>query len=730
MQRLEAGEKALGKLFCADYDFLIPDYQRPYAWGMEQAAELLDDLSGALDRDEGEPYFLGSIVLIKQPDVPRAEVVDGQQRLTTLTILFAVLAYLAADEETAGELRELILEPGKKLLGLEAKPRLELRRKDSGFFRKYVQSAGRLDDLRALNDNELDSDAQRAIQANTTLILERLDGWTPERRLALGQLLLQRTYLVVVSTADLASAYRIFNVLNTRGLDLSPADVFKSQVIGAIGENGRWYYQLELPPRAGGTRRNPLRRGGFATQADAEQEMGRARELLAIAAPCDTETAIRIADAIIRSVRETGQLPDPARVRKAVGGGHDPAVRPPTIGEWLEEWLAAKKGLRPGTVRGYASHIRLYFQPHIGYISIDRLRVADVASVFEAIEELNEAITEARTSSDPRRRAQVKGRRLVGTATRQRIRATLRSAISTYMKQHQGMLPANVASLVELPAGDRPKPLVWTGERVRAWQHDFDARLAGARERANGGRVSPLGIWVSTLRPSPVMVWTPAQTQVFLARAARHRLYAMWRLIASRGLRRGEGCGLRRTDTDLHGAVTSIRWQITQLGWQTTQGAPKSDAGERQVALDADTITDLRAHRQRQLKEKEDAGDTWTESGFEFTNPDGTPLHPAAVTDMFEQIAYLAGLPPIRLHDLGHGAATLLLAAGHDMKVVQDTLGLSSITIAADTYTSVLPQLARQSAEDVAALIRPAAASRTPRGKGQTHSGKGQARPK
>jgi hypothetical protein len=76
---------------------------------------------------------------------------------------------------------------------------------------------------------------------------------------------------------------------------------------------------------------------------------------------------------------------------------------------------------------------------------------------------------------------------------------------------------------------------------------------------------------------------------------------------------------------------------------------------------------------------------------------------------MFEQIAYLAGLPPIRLHDLRHGAATLLLAAGHDMKVVQETLGLSSITIAADTYTSVLPQLARKSAEDVAALIRPAA---------------------
>ena len=309
--------------------------------------------------------------------------------------------------------------------------------------------------------------------------------------------------------------------------------------------HGRWHYQLELPPHADGSRRNPLRRGGFATQAEAEQEMDQARELLAIAVPGDTETAIRIADAIAKSVQETRTLPDPARVRKAVGGGHDPATRPPTVGEWLQEWLTAKKKLRPGTARGYASHIRLYYQPHIGHISIDRLRVTDVASVFEAIDDLNEAIIAARDSEDPMRREKVKGRRTVGLATRQRIRATLRSAIASYIRQHPGMLMVNVAALIELPAGDRPRPLVWTDGRVRAWHNVFEARLAAARARANGGRVSPLDIWIATPRPSPVMVWTPAQTQVFLAAAARHRLRAMWRLIATRGLRRGEACGLR-----------------------------------------------------------------------------------------------------------------------------------------------------------------------------------------
>ena len=380
-------------------------------------------------------------------------------------------------------------------------------------------------------------------------------------------------------------------------------------------------------------------------------------------------------------------------------------MRTPTVGEWLQEWPAAKKGIRAGTVRSYEGHIRLYLAPCVGHIPLDRLRVADVASVFDYIGGLNEAVTAASASADPERRKAVKGRRLVGPASCQRVRATLRSAIGAYMRQHPGVLPANVAALAELPPGPRPKGLVWTGERVRSWQRDFEARLAAAREA--GGRVDPVGIWVSAPRPSPVMVWTPEQTAVFLKAAGRHRLHALWRLTAVRGLRRGEGCGLHRADTDLSVALTTVRWQITQLGWKTVQGAQKSDAGDRTVALDTVTVADIRRHRREQDTEREKAGDAWAGSGFEFTDEHGGPLHPADVTYAFHMIACLAGLPPVRLHDLRHGPATLLLAAGHGMKVVQATLGLSSITIAGDTYTSVLPQLARQSAEDVAALVCP-----------------------
>lgn len=73
MSQLEAHEMPLHKVFfCSDYSFSIPDYQRPYTWRKEQALQLLDDLSEALDRDSTDPYFLGSVVLVKDKQDPAA----------------------------------------------------------------------------------------------------------------------------------------------------------------------------------------------------------------------------------------------------------------------------------------------------------------------------------------------------------------------------------------------------------------------------------------------------------------------------------------------------------------------------------------------------------------------------------------------------------------------------------------------------------------------------------
>jgi hypothetical protein len=88
-----------------------------------------------------------------------------------------------------------------------------------------------------------------------------------------------------------------------------------------------------------------------------------------------------------------------------------------------------------------------------------------------------------------------------------------------------------------------------------------------------------------------------------------------------------------------------------------------------------------------------------------FTNRLGGPVAPDRLTRIFRDLAEQAGLPPVRLHDLRHGAATLALTAGVDLRTVQDMLGHASIVLTADTYISVVPEVARDAAEKIAALI-------------------------
>ena len=99
MKQLQASEVPLHKVFSSDYHFKIPDYQRPYAWEQDQAGQLLDDVVESMARSADEPYFLGSLILVKQAGVASADVIDGQQRLTTLTILFDVLRDLTLVHE-------------------------------------------------------------------------------------------------------------------------------------------------------------------------------------------------------------------------------------------------------------------------------------------------------------------------------------------------------------------------------------------------------------------------------------------------------------------------------------------------------------------------------------------------------------------------------------------------------------------------------------------------------
>jgi uncharacterized protein with ParB-like and HNH nuclease domain len=234
---IHATEKALFKVFSNDFAFSIPAYQRPYAWTREQASELLTDLlsflgDGSESVTDASPYFLGSIVLIKSEGVPEADVVDGQQRLTTLTILLSVLRGLAEDKK-ASKITGYIYQEGNEIEDTENRYRLKLREKDEDFFRRFVQDESKLDDLLKLDNSQL-SDSQKNIQTNTKYFFTELSAFSEPQRKRFVQYLMMSCFLVVVSTPDLDSAYRIFSVLNSRGLDLSLTDLLKSEVIGAI----------------------------------------------------------------------------------------------------------------------------------------------------------------------------------------------------------------------------------------------------------------------------------------------------------------------------------------------------------------------------------------------------------------------------------------------------------------------------------------------------------------
>ncbi|BAZ44931.1 hypothetical protein NIES4102_19480 [Chondrocystis sp. NIES-4102] len=230
------------KVLSDDFIFNIPNYQRPYAWTIEQTEQLLTDLIDALgdksttDIEKISPYFLGNIVLIKQSDKPDSEVIDGQQRLTTLTILFAVLRELLKTD--ADSLSTYICQPSSIFAGTDARPRLNLRERDREFFYKYIQHSDGLKQLNQINLNTV-SDSQRNIIENSHFLLNKIAQDLPEesQKVRLTQFILQHCYLVIVHTPDFDSAYKIFSVLNDRGLDLSITDILKADIIGKISKD-------------------------------------------------------------------------------------------------------------------------------------------------------------------------------------------------------------------------------------------------------------------------------------------------------------------------------------------------------------------------------------------------------------------------------------------------------------------------------------------------------------
>ncbi|MEU3257131.1 site-specific integrase [Streptomyces albidoflavus] len=467
--------------------------------------------------------------------------------------------------------------------------------------------------------------------------------------------------------------------------------------------NGRnhctYSIRQELPAREDGTRRS-FARGGYNSLKAAQADLDHVRALLGLADSDDPEGTDLVAEMLAEVSRERTPLPEVEESRRRLNAGQG-LIGSLTVAEWLDRWLAGKRIRKSGLSR-YETDVRVHLKPRIGGRRLDRLRVSHLSEMFTDIRDANAQILEDNaqrraavdelatvpwkgTDNRARRKAMKAAidamppfRRVTGPATRQHVKATLRAALNDAIGQQ--IITFNPAAHVEIDPARKPKALVWTDERVAKWEQTGE-------------------------KPSPVMVWTPRQTGAFLDFVAEDRLYAMWHLIAFRGLRRGEACGQPWSETNLDTHSLTVSSQLVQDGWDIEASDPKTDSGYRVVALDDDTVDVLKRHRERQYADRDEWGSAWVETGHVFTQENGTWLHPGKVTVLFERLVAASGLPPIRLHDLRHGAATLMLAAGIDVKIVSDTLGHSDTRITRDIYQSVLPEVGRSAAEATAKLV-------------------------
>ncbi len=200
------------------------------------------------------------------------------------------------------------------------------------------------------------------------------------------------------------------------------------------------------------------------------------------------------------------------------------------------------------------------------------------------------------------------------------------------------------------------------------------------------------------------------QVQSFLivAESQHDRYLALWKVAITTGMRMGELLGLKWIDLDWAKGYLQVQRQL-----KVTRGGgfhfaePKSKAGLRSIVLGQDTLAFLKAHQEQNHQERLQMGERWKEQDLIFPSSVGTPTRPGKILFRFKRLSKIAGLPPMRFHDLRHTAASLMLNNGIPLIVVSRRLGHAQPSITLNVYGHMIPMMQEQAAELMDKLTAP-----------------------
>ena len=334
-----------------------------------------------------------------------------------------------------------------------------------------------------------------------------------------------------------------------------------------------------------------------------------------------------------------------------------------TVAEFLKAWLdSVKADIAPSTFISYEGTVRLHLIPVLGHVQLSKLQERDVQRLkrdrIEAVVERGPGVKRAESGHEP-----PTPRRLSATTVKYCL-VVLRMALDRACKLD--LVPRNVALLVDFP-------------------------------KVEHAEICP---------------FTPEQAMKFIEASKEHRLGALFSVALAVGLRKGEALALKWSAIDLERGTLSVRLTLQRNKMPGEEKGrlllkePKRSS-RRTVHLPQVCLSALLAHRETQEQDRILAGTRWKESDFVFTTSIGTPLEPRNLERAYRQVLSTAGLRHIRIHDLRHTAATLLLTQGVHPRVVMDLLGHSQIAVTMNTYSHVVPALRKEAANQMDAILAP-----------------------